>query len=209
MLVSDTAQWVGTVERKHGLFFTPHAVLKEKPGWHPFFGCSHLPTGFWPGAAQPFDRYDTLFADLDGGTEGAQLSALSHLPLPTALVRTGDRRYGEGGRGLHAFWKLTDPIDARTWTRLQLALAWQLCGDPCTVSPHQPMRVGGFAFPGRYQTLVGPVRTDRTLPAFFSGPTIRPESVEQGLRLLRTAPSSQQLPEPLVEQVTALVSGSP
>lgn len=163
-------RWIGTVERKHGLFWTPNPPIGLPEAEAQHFRRCMLPNGFFPRGPEPEDKdLDTLFVDIDGRTweEEEEVVRSSIMSMaPTAVVLTGDARFGERGNGVHAFWKFANPLEPRLWLDLELALIGYFDSDPCTVSPFQPMRVGGFAFPGRYQTMVIYDHSPATLECF-------------------------------------------
>jgi hypothetical protein len=154
-------RWTGWTARRAGLFWTPNEIPHPislgngTPDKYAFdhFEDTGLPANFHPPGPRAQDVYDTLAVDLDYMAPEQMAAMLAPL-RPNAVVVTGDFRYGERGRGVHAFWRLAQPITALAWTCYQLNLIGHLNADPCVLSPWQPLRVGGYPGHGRVQTLV-------------------------------------------------------
>jgi hypothetical protein len=79
------------------------------------------------------------FVDLDGATVSDSFGRIeaAGLPMPTAIVSSGG--------GVHAWWRLTEPVtDLAAWTARQKGLARLLGGDSKCSDPARVMRLPGF-----------------------------------------------------------------
>lgn len=188
-------RWTGWTARRAGLFWTPNEIphpMNLVNGSADKFAFDHfedtgLPARFHPPGPREHDAYDTLAVDLDYGTLETMAHALAPL-RPNAVVLTGDNRYGERGRGLHAYWRLARPISALAWTCCQLNLIGLLEGDPCVLSPWQPLRLGGYPGHGRVQTLVHLDYMPLTIPPQLDPPVghaiTLTDTMERGFQIM-------------------------
>lgn len=123
-----------------------------------------------------------LFVDIDNITVESALMRLplTGLPMPTMIVVSG--------KGVHFYWRLTDPItDLLLWTRLQKRLIRLLGSDEAVHDPARVMRLPGFrnvnkkarcfihdADPARRYALADIERHLPTLPAAENAPKSKP-----------------------------------
>jgi len=86
-----------------------------------------------------------VFADFDsldkGGHETDEEAVLqrvleAHLPPATLTIHSG--------HGIHAYWRLTEPVDGATFRHVQKRLAATLWSDPAICNPERMMRLPGF-----------------------------------------------------------------
>lgn len=193
--------WVGTIARLPGLFFTPNPPPR---GWYAgaapgeeltFYGYTaghrplrdraEVPEG-WAGL------HDVLFVESDSCDLNDQLRRLAAFTYtPTAVVLSGDPRYGMRGRSVHAFWKFQQPMGYAAWRRAQLMLVGLFGGDPCCLCPWQAMRVGGYQDDMRCQTLVSGGPLHQPSWVFDEARTLQGEQAEVKYLLGRRAGGGQ------------------
>lgn len=79
-----------------------------------------------------------LFADFDRTTpeQARERWESAGLPEPTLTVKSG--------HGVHAYWRLEEPVGSETWTRFQRDLAAVLKSDPSVHDPPRLARLPGF-----------------------------------------------------------------
>lgn len=125
-----------------------------------------------------------LFAEWDDGApidEQATRWQLLGLPEPTAQVSTG-------GKSVHAYWRLTEPIPPDEWRPLQQRLIAHVNGDPQCKNPARVMRLpGSIYFDKRTGEATGVCRIISTSDGAYS-----PVEIETCLR-----PPAAQKPAPL------------
>jgi archaellum biogenesis ATPase FlaH len=82
-----------------------------------------------------------LFAEWDTGTAAEQQQALdaSGLPEPSMLVHTG-------GKSLHAYWLLDEPISPEQWKLATRRLIAHTAADPQCSNPSRVMRLPGSTY---------------------------------------------------------------
>lgn len=86
-----------------------------------------------------------LFADFDDVAGSAVISPADivlaqieekHLPKPTLLINSG--------HGIHAYWRLSEPLEPDQWRQLQRRLNQTIGSDPAIKNPERLMRLPGF-----------------------------------------------------------------
>lgn len=90
------------------------------------------------GEARHVSTCRSLVADFDGGIgwpEARQRIEDAGLPDPSAVVASGG--------GVHAYWRLAEPIDPASWSGLQRGLAAMLDSDTKITDPPRVMRLPG------------------------------------------------------------------
>lgn len=116
---------------------TPELVALNQQGFNVYVGAN-------PRTAEGLSGDDNvttcrcLFADFDAMDEDAALEriAAASLPLPTLLIASG--------HGVHAYWRLTVPVDGATFRELQDRLASTIDSDRKVKNPERVMRLPGF-----------------------------------------------------------------
>ena len=96
-----------------------------------------------------------VFAEMDDGSIPEQLARLvaavaAGLPVPTAVILSGDGRYSGliRGKSVHVFWRLDLPFkknEADAWKAVQKSLMSVMGGDPTICDLPRRMRWGGVA----------------------------------------------------------------
>lgn len=165
-MVSRPDQWLGALTAKDGLFFTPHQVWGQHRARYAGPRLGRFDGPMVEGV--PMEKFDTLFVETDEISIEEQIARLTRtegLPAPNAMVLSGDPRLGLCGRSVHAFWRLASPVSLAEWRAVQTGLLGLMEGDGCSLSPWQPMRVGGFVSQTRSQTLLTLETTPTTLAA--------------------------------------------
>lgn len=100
---------------------------------------------YWLPNGGPKDEHVThcrfLFVEWDEGTIAEQLERLPTfcLPEPTLLLSTG-------GKSIHAYWRLSEPIDVSQWRELILRLINHCKSDATCKNPSRLMRLAGGAY---------------------------------------------------------------
>ena len=90
---------------------------------------------------QDVESCPALFAEWDTGTTEEQLQIItrSGLPEPSILLHTG-------GKSLHAYWVLVEPIAAKRWKQLTAQLIALTGSDPQCSNPSRVMRLAGGTY---------------------------------------------------------------
>jgi hypothetical protein len=109
----------------------------------------HLQQGgyrlYWLPNGGPKDEHVTscrfLFIEWDDGTFQEQWQRLTDLglPAPTAMLHSG-------GKSLHCYWRLSDPIEVPLWCNLIARLIAYCKSDPSCCNPSRLMRLPGSAY---------------------------------------------------------------
>ena len=83
----------------------------------------------------------SLFVEHDHRSIEWQLKAWQEqgLPEPSVMVTTG-------GKSVHCYWKLVEPIDKDTWSKVTQQLIKHCGSDPACKNPSRLMRLPGFAY---------------------------------------------------------------
>jgi KaiC/GvpD/RAD55 family RecA-like ATPase len=86
-----------------------------------------------------------LFADFDDVAGGAVITPADivsaqieekGLPKPTLLINSG--------HGIHAYWRLSEPLEPVNWRQIQQRLNLTISSDPAIKNPERLMRLPGF-----------------------------------------------------------------
>lgn len=82
-----------------------------------------------------------LFAEWDDKPMGWQLQAWQELDLPEPTIQLLT-----GGKSVHSYWRLTEPMEPAQWRELQARLIDHCGSDPKCKDPSRLMRLPGFAY---------------------------------------------------------------
>ena len=100
---------------------------------------------YWLPNGGPKDEHITtcrfLFVEWDDNTLEWQLQAWRQrgLPEPTVMLSTG-------GKSIHCYWRLSEPIDANQWRALIARLIHHCKSDPSCCNPSRLMRLAGGSY---------------------------------------------------------------
>ena len=100
---------------------------------------------YWLPNGGPSDEHVTtcqfLFVEWDGRPLEWQLQAWKELslPEPTVMLSTG-------GKSIHCYWRLSQPIDANRWRAITLRLIDYCQSDPSCKNPSRLMRLAGGTY---------------------------------------------------------------
>ena len=100
---------------------------------------------YWLPNGGPSDRHVRecrfLFVEWDGRPLEWQEQAWKelNLPEPTVMLNTG-------GKSIHAYWRLREPIDTARWRALIVRLIDHCESDPSCKNPSRPMRLAGGTY---------------------------------------------------------------
>ncbi len=116
---------------------------KVDAGWNIYavIGETNGPSG-WSIKDVDIESCGSFFVEWDDGAsleeQSSRWEALG-LPEPTVMVATG-------GKSLHAYWALDQPLDPTTWKELQTRLIAYCSGDKTCKNPSRVMRLPGCPY---------------------------------------------------------------
>ena len=130
----------------------------------------------------------SVFAEWDDKPMDWQVTAWRELglPEPSAMVATG-------GKSIHCYWVLSDPLDPERWRQLQDRLIQHCSSDPKCRNPARLMRVPGFSYIDK-QT--GEVTSARAELIHRSEATYTASEIDACLRVPSTPDLPLALPRP-------------
>lgn len=139
----------------------------------------------------------TLFVEWDDGAsidEQSQRWRAFGLPEPTVMVATG-------GKSVHAYWRLSEPLDPKPWRVLTRRLIEHCASDPQCCNPSRVMRLPGSVY---YDKKTGEP-TGRCRIIASTGNSYSVAEIEACLPVLPPpAPAPQQQHQPRsIEQINA------
>jgi len=82
-----------------------------------------------------------FFCEWDDRPKEWQINAWNELGLPEPTIQVDT-----GGKSIHSYWVLTEPIDPETWRVLQRRLLAHCDADRALCNPSRLMRLPGFSY---------------------------------------------------------------